>query len=318
MVNQKLAMLDSKLSQRDSDMISRIKSIKQDGNFHTMRKTFGEQKLISLIGRLYPKNDIKTLEKIMNVPDSSLSYWFKQLGIKTTRRHISNSAIPADFDGCFVLNTQNTTTNINAINIDEGLAYLIGFCIGDGSVEKYSIEVFNKDTGMKKYLENVMKPYGKVKQRLRPDGLWKLRLSGVKIANLIKRNKAIREDTLDYILSDDELAGRFLAGLWDAEGSVLRQGKYFHIYLYNSNKRLIDKISEFLGLGGMDTTIIPMKKRENEYYLQGRKVVAKKTVYRLGIPKKHFKQWAEMIGLHLKHSRKSAVVKDILMEVDSK
>ena len=37
----------------------------------------------------------------------------------------------------------------------------------------------------------------------------------------------------------------------------------------------------------------------------------------LEIPKKHFIQWTKMIGLHLKHSKKSAMVKEILKE-DSK
>ncbi|VVC00534.1 LAGLIDADG-like domain protein [uncultured archaeon] len=317
MVNYKIESAGIGLGKQDLDLIGEINEIRQNkGNLQTVRKTIGDKRLISLINKVYPKNDVKMIEKILKVPDSSLGYWFKQLGIETSRRHLSNSTVPANFDGSIIIRPNKDAANISAMNITEGLAYLIGFCIGDGTTEKFSIEVYNKDLGMKDYLKNVMKLYGKVKERIRPDGLWKLRLSSVKISDLIKRNKTIREETLEYILADNDLAARFLAGLWDAEGSVLRQGKYFHVYLYNSDKQLIDKVLEYLKGIGMETSILKMPKRNKPYEYNGRFIVAIKTIYRIGIPKRHFKQWAENIGIHLKHSKKCAMVRDILTEGD--
>ncbi|MDO8647450.1 MAG: LAGLIDADG family homing endonuclease [Candidatus Diapherotrites archaeon] len=294
------------------DLINQIQKIRVNGNLQTMRKQIGSENLKSLLIAFYPKYNITEIQEIIGVPDSTVERWLKQLGVELTRNHITNLVVPANFESSVVLTERSKSTKISAITIDEGLSYLVGFCIGDGSVQKFCIEVFNKDSGMKEHLAQVMKRYGKVGESIRQNGLWKLRLSSVKIADLIKRNKSIRQDTIDYILTNDKLARQFLAGLWDAEGSVLKQGKYFHIYLYNSDKNLIDNISEFLNSVGIENSIIPMKKRNKEYNLNGRIIVPRKTVYRLGIPKKHFKQWGELIGLHLKHSKKAIMVKEIL------
>ena len=102
-----------------------------------------------------------------------------------------------------------------------------------------------------------------------------------------------------------------LAGFWDAEGSVLKQRSYFHVYLYNSNKDLLDKISKYLEGNSIKNSIIKVKMRAKTYYYNGRPIVAKKQIYRLGVPKSHIKNWKELIGLHLKHSKKSAVVLEI-------
>ncbi|MCX6800984.1 MAG: hypothetical protein NTZ73_02255 [Candidatus Diapherotrites archaeon] len=316
MVNYKTGYLDIGLPKEDLKIIKRISEIRKLGNFQTVRKTIGDKKLVSLINRLYPKNNISTLEKIFGVPDSSINYWFKQLEIKPSRKHVNNLVVPANFNGSSVFSVGNKSTNFSAIRIDKDLAYLIGFCIGDGSVQKYAIDVFNKNHGMKEYLNKIMARYGKVKETNRKDGLWKLRLSSVKIADLIKRNSIIRNDTLNHIFSEKILAGNFLAGLWDSEGSVLKQKNYFHVYLYNSNKKLIDEVSNYLERDGIQNSVLAMKKRLNRYVLQGRVVKAKKTVYRIGIKKTSLDKWVNLIGLHLKHDKKYVVVKQILEECD--
>ncbi|MFH1587278.1 MAG: LAGLIDADG family homing endonuclease [Candidatus Diapherotrites archaeon] len=316
MVNYRLDAIVQGISQDDVNTINKINLIRKESNFQKVRKSIGDKKLIKLINNLYPQNDIKALEKIFNVPDSSLSYWFKQLGVKSRRRHINNLAIPANFSGSSIFMSREGSTNISAIPIDKDLSYLVGFCLGDGAVQKYCVEVFNKDEGMKEYLKGIMEKYGKIKETVRQDGLWKIKLSSVKIADLIKRNKIEREDTIMHILSEDLLAQNFLAGFWDAEGSVLKQKKYFHVYLYNSNKRLLDNISNYLNECGIKNSMLKMKKRSGAYYLNNRIIRAKKTVYRLGIPKKYLRKWVETIGLYLKHSKKSVVVKKILEESD--
>ncbi len=57
-----------------------------------------------------------------------------------------------------------------------------------------------------------------------------------------------------------------------------------------------------------NNSIIKIKKRTQPYYLKGKQIIARKQIYRLGVPKNNLKQWSELIGLHLKHSKKTAVV----------
>ncbi len=312
MVNYKIPEMCLQLDSEDLRLVNRIKKLRHSGNFQTIRKEIGDEKLTDLIRKLYPQNDFKSLEVILGVPDSSLGHWFVQLGIQRTRRRVSNFVFPASFDRQTVIAGGKMAKNISAIKLDENLAYLVGFCLGDGAVQKFMVEVFNKDKGMKEFLKATMKRYGKVQDVTRKDGLWKLRLSSVKIASLIKQNKKMVQETIEYIISDTALAQSFLAGLWDAEGSVLKQRNYFHVYLYNSNKELLDVISDYLNRYGIKNSTINVKQRTEPYNYKGRLIISRKPVYRLGVPKSYVKKWAELIGLNLKHSKKSAVVYDII------
>ena len=309
-MNRKI-ISDEVFDAEDNLVISTIYSSRLNGNFRTIKNRIGAEKLKHFFTKHYPRKDIKYLEMITGVPDSSLLYWFKDLGINSTRWHFVQQPIPANFDGSFVANFAKNAIDYAAVNIDSNLAYLIGFCLGDGSVEKYSLEVFNKNEGMKNALKSTMQRYGKVRESIRENGLWRLRLSSSAIARLVKVNKTINEETLDFIFSDAKLIPSFLAGFWDAEGSVLKQRSYFHVYLYNSNKDLLDKISKYLEGNSIKNSIIKVKMRAKTYYYNGRPIVAKKQIYRLGVPKSHIKNWKELIGLHLKHSKKSAVVLEI-------
>lgn len=315
MVNYKQKPMQISLDSGNLELINKIKESRKGGNFQTVRKTIGDGQLINLLNNLYPKHDMKTLENLLGIPDSSLGYWFKQLGIPVVRNHVNNRVFAANFDFSFVLPVGNGATNFSAINVKQDLAYLAGFCLGDGSVDKHSLEVFNKDFGMKDYLKSTMAKFGKVGESKRSNGLWRLRLSSSKIARLIKEYKKANQDTIDFIFSNDELAKSFIAGFWDAEGSVLKQKKYFHVYLYNSDKNLIFRISAYLKSKEINNSVLEMKKRENKYFLKGRPVIAKKTIWRLGVKKNGLKIWVELIGLHLKHSKKSVVVKQIAEEL---
>lgn len=316
MVNGNTFVAQFNLSLNDLELIHKIHSIREKGNFQTMYNVVGKSNVKCLLNKLYPNNDIKNLEKILGVPDSSISHWFKLLGITSVRKHLSNNSYAANFNSSIVLPLNKTAINFSAINVDADLAYLIGFSLGDGTVEKYSLEVFNKDLGMQKYLESIMSKYGAVTKSVTGKRLWKLRLSSIKIANLVKQNKQVNEDTLNFIFSDNLLAQKFLAGFWDAEGSVLKQAKYFHLYLYNSNKILMDRIKNYLDSLGFDCSILEIKKRQNIYYLDGRPIITKKIIYRLSVKKKDMKKWVNMIGIYLMHSKKSAVIKEILLECE--
>jgi len=293
-------------------LIEEITKIRENGNFQTVKNKIGKDKLVTLINKFYPKYDIKTLEKFFKVPDSTLGHWFNDLGIRTTRRHIINESVAANFEHSDVFTKDKKAIKLSAVKITPDLAYLIGFTLGDGAVQKYMVEVFNQDRGMYDYLLNSMKKLGPVTLDQREDGLWRIRLSSRIISDLIKRNKLMRQETVDFILSDSNLAKYFLAALWDAEGSVLKQGKYTHIYFYNSNKELIDLIVGYLNTKDIKSSILKLNERRKDYFINGHLVKPIKQMYRIGIPKSDVGKWANEIGLYLLHSKKKKVVNEII------
>ncbi|VVB81279.1 LAGLIDADG-like domain protein [uncultured archaeon] len=296
----------------DIDMINRIKEIRKKGNFQTMKKVIGENELKQFFNTIYPKCSITELEGILEVSDSTLQHWFSRLGMPMVRNHISNLTYPADFNSQIVIQERNGAKKVSAVNITPELAYIIGFSLGDGSIQKYAVEVFNRDNNLRKHLFDLLRPYGTITVVDRDDGLWKLRLSNVKIANLIKDERGVREDTLDYIFADECLARQFIAAFWDAEGTVRKQDKYFHLYLYNSNHDIIQRISKFLKANGIELSISERKTRDKDFVLNGRLVKSKKTMQRISIPKSAALRWVELIGTRLLHSKKRNTVNEIL------
>jgi len=293
-------------------LIEEISNVRKKGNFQTVKNTIGKEKLVNLINKFYPKYDIKTLEKIFKVPNSTLSFWFKNLGIETVRRHINNISVAANFNHSGIFTSNNCASKLSAVKITPALAYLIGFTLGDGSVQKYQIEVFNQDKGMYDYLVKIMEKLGPVTLDQREDGLWRIRLSSRKISDLIKRNKIMRKETINFILNNDNLAKHFLAALWDAEGSVLKQKNYFHVYFYNSNKDLIDMVSNYLDKKDIGHSVLKLNEKRKEYFVKGRLVRPKKQICRIGIPKSDLKKWVDEIGLYLLHSKKKKIVSEII------
>ena len=297
----------------DQKLLTKINKIRKKGNFQTVRKNIGEERLKEFINSIYPKFSITEIEAITGIPDSTLSYWFEQLDIPFIRNHIVNIALPGDRDTQLVVTEGAITKKISTIKITPELVYVIGFSLGDGSIQKYMVAVFNKDRKLREVLLKFLKQYGSVTEDEREDGLWRLRLSNGKIANLIKDEKGIRNDTLDYIFNDEKLAKQFIAAFWDAEGSVLHSKyNYYYIYLYNSNNIILKKVGEFFRSKNIKFSIINLKSRKEKYFLKDRQVNPRKTLQRITIPRSSFLTWAKEIGIHLNHSKKREVVKEIL------
>lgn len=309
---------DIALASEDVDLIGEISEVRRSGNFQTMREKIGADRLRKLLKNLYPKYTITELENIMGVPDSTLERWFQQLEIPFIRHHIGNRSFAGNENKTEIDETSGTLYKKNTIEITPELAYIIGFALGDGAVQKYMVEVFNKDENLRNSLYKFLQPYGTITEDRRPNGLWRLRLSSVLIADLIKNKKEMRKDTIDYLLQKEGLAKKFIAAFWDAEGSVLKQRNYYHVYLWNSNKYLLDKIGAFLVSKGIDYSIINIKRYpDRNYSLKGRPIVSRKQLFRLGIPKKSYFKWAHEIGMYLLHSKKSKMVKEILYSMEA-
>jgi len=304
--------VEPNLSIKEKQVITSIEQIRKNGNFQTLNKKIGREKLKSVLTSLYPKYNITEIEKIIGVPDSTLERWFIQLEIPLIRNHITNLSLPGNMNKTWIEEKNNNINKISLVEITPELAYVIGFALGDGSIQKYCVEVFNKDKELEKPLSDILKKFGTVTESKRDDGLWKLRLSSKRIAHLIKDENGIRKDTIEHIFNNEKLAKKFIAAFWDAEGSVLKHKNRFFVYLYNSDKWLVDKIRDFLKLKKIESSILSIDGRKRIYSYNGRPVISKKIIYRLSIPKKFRNKWIELIGINLLHSKKSKNVIEIL------
>jgi len=298
----------------NKDLLNQIKEIKNDkGNFQTLKKIIGEERLKEFINSIYPKFAITEIETITGIPHSTLEYWFNKLKIPFIRNHIRTKSFPSNLDSEIVVTKDAITYRSTTIKITPELAYIIGFTLGDGSVQQYMVEVFNKDRNLRKIIWNYLKPYGTITREERKDGLWRLRLSSRRIANLIKNENQIREDTINYIFNNNILARNFIAAFWDAEGSVnLGKHNYYHIYLYNSNSYLLGKIYNFLKSKNIKFSISNLKSRTNLYLLNGMVVTPKKMVQRISIPKSSCLVWVNEIGKYMNHTKKKQVINEII------
>ncbi|MBS3152559.1 hypothetical protein J4230_04070 [Candidatus Woesearchaeota archaeon] len=305
----------------DANLITQIRNIKYNkGNFQTIKNKIGEERLKDFFTTLYPKFTITEIEAITEIPDSTLERWFQQLRIPFIRHRIRSKAFVGNENSEIIVAKNGITFRAVKVNITPQLAYLIGFTLGDGSVQQYMIEVFNKDRKLREILFNCLKPYGTITKEERENGLWKLRLSNGVIANLIKNENGIREDTLDYIFSNDELARNFIAAFWDAEGSVLyqREKKYYNLYLYNSNKFILNKIKEFLFKKEIKFSTHSRKTRDKNCILNNHIVQSKKILHRINIHKASWPIWINEIGLYMNHSKKKEMIKAIKIYLGGK
>src|SRR3989344_541118 len=294
--------------------LEEIKDMKRNGNnFQTIKHQIGEKRLKSFLKTIYPNFSLPEIEKITGVPDSSLGYWFEKLKIPRSRWHMKTIAYAGDNEKEQIVTVEKKVYKLKTIKISQELAYLIGFNIGDGNTEPYSVAVFNQDRGMKAYLSRIMKKYGNITHNKREDGLWRLRLSKGIIANLIKDHEGLRYDTLDYIFNNDKLARTFIAGFWDAEGTVRKQNKYnyYNIYVYNSKEHLLKRIEEFFTKKGIKCSKLSKEPPKGIRYIKGKRIYSKKIVYRLSIPKDSAKNWIKEIGVNMLHSKKSETVKQM-------
>lgn len=299
------------IDEKTRSSIEEVTGILERGNFQTVKKNFGKTKLKKLLLKFYPKYTIPEIERITGVPDSTLGYWFKRLNIATIRKNVRSYSKAGNRDSKRIKLEGDALTKVHNVTMTPELAYIIGFALGDGSTQKYQLEVFNKDESLYSYLYGLLRRYGPLGEDKRSDGLWRLRLSSIRIASLVRKNGRINEETISYIFKRDNLARKFVAAFWDAEGSVRRENRYFHIYLYNSNTYLLDNVEEFLTKKRIDYSTRFTFQPGREYYLKGRRVRSKKKIYRISIPKSSMKKWKKEIGVHMVHTKKKKVVEEI-------
>jgi len=137
---------------------------------------------------------------------------------------------------------------------DRDLCYVIGFCIGDGSVERtwkrtpYRIVICNTNWNL---LEPLFQRAEKVANKFRTKAVityrdrdgrkaqrekayaWYIQISSSALARIISSDEeGFKQSTIDVLLSPDFIRD-FLAGLWDADG-----------YMYLRDKEMIASLRQ--------------------------------------------------------------------------
>lgn len=303
------------LSAEQAEIAANIRDCTTKGDLRRVLQRVGEGCLRQFLLSLYPALSLGEIETATGIPDSTLGYWFRRLRIPTNARHARSVSVLCDEDGFSVMGTPESAVYEHKIMLTPELAYLIGFALGDGTIETYSVATFNKEETVVRYLQTICEKYGKVTYRKREDGLHKLRLSSRKIACLIRENGKIREDTVDYVLNDPECSKYFIAAFWDAEGSVAAKQIGIcssNVVLYNSNKQLLEKIASALSGIGIETTIISYAYLDRKYILKGRPLHPRKVMHKLRVKEAFVLRWAQTIGSFMQHPKKQERVKAIL------
>jgi len=301
----------TELDEKTKSSIEEVTNILERGNFQTVKNKFGEANLKKLLRKLYPAHTLPEIEDMTGISDSTLGYRFKRLNMATVRKNARTYSKAGNSDHLRIKQEGNRLTKVDSVEMTPDLAYIIGFALGDGSVQKYQLEVFNKDESLYSHLYKLLSRYGTPGEDKRSDGLWRLRLSSIRIASLVRKNGELNEETVNYIFKKDRLARKFVAAFWDAEGSVRRERNYFNIYLYNSNTYLLDKVGKFLNKKGIEYSTRFTFEPGREYYLNGRRIISKKKIYRISVPKSSMKKWTDEIGVHMIHTKKKKVVEEI-------
>lgn len=225
---------------------------------------------------------------------------------------------------------------------DQSLCYIIGFCVGDGSVERtwkrtpYRIVICNTNWSL---LEPVFKRAKKVANKFRTKAVityhdrdghkvprekayaWYIRISSSTLARIISSDEeGFGQRTLDTLLSPDFI-GDFLAGLWDADGYVYLRNKEMITSLRQAetNLSLLYRIHQALGKVGIPTSkpTLIIRGAESPRMIAGRPAIFKKAVYEIRVLAGGMPKWVQSIGKKMIHPEKILTIR-MMQEIVSK
>ena len=132
---------------------------------------------------------------------------------------------------------------------EEALEYMVGLITGDGVIEKYRVEVYDKSEAflrlvktvvLEKYLHDTISSI-RIDYRKRVNG-YRLRVYGREFVNKIK----------DYY--EPPLSINFIRGFFDAEGSIWYNPNLI-AEITNKNLKLLEKIKQVLQQHGINSKI---------------------------------------------------------------
>lgn len=185
------------------------------------------------------------------------------------------------------------------IRLDRRIAYLVGWLLGDGSVngrEAIAILSSQERKIVEPHIRPVMERFGSVFV-VRRFGCFLLRCTSSILARLLSDFQGRRSfDNVNRILCTKAYAGYLVAGLWDADGSVYTERSGKRIHLYNSNLDLLDKVAEALEqLYKISSTIYKRK----EYAETSSNIRGRRDRFDLYVRAESNEKWLNFIGRHM-------------------
>ena len=210
---------------------------------------------------------------------------------------------------------------------DPDLCYIIGFCLGNGCVDRSSLLLFNTEWGL---LEPILEKATKVAEKFRVSATatyhnmkheraekeeayyWKIGIWSTALARMISDDKEwVKEQTLNVLLQATHI-GDFLAGFWDADGYVNVRPRRIDVGLAQSESHLplFRKIEEALRTFGIKTY---EHKRAPEKCIKiyGKSVSFREPVYVMYLSMTDVPKWLKLVAHKLLHPRKTAKVEEL-------
>ena len=322
-----------------------ISIFKEAKDIYEIVARIGDERTEEVLQTLYWKPNMLSLRKmgrLLRKRPETVRRWLKKYKIK-----IRPKKKPKHLGKLVKNSREERPPKLEFINMEwvelhpmypeRNLSYLLGFTVGDGFVTRRRIEMRNTEFGLlDPTLEMVnafCKKYGssnrvyyldeaKKEVSTRAEAyMWSIRLYNKAIVSLITRKgEALRRDTIGFLLQRPFI-GDFLAGLWDADGTVTTQNRRIRIYLDQSEPRkwLLEKIRQALKEYGIETSKPCISSRKGRVtYLLGRPVMTKEDSYRIIVHLKGAPKWIELVGEKMFHPKKRARIEEIKKILDVK
>jgi hypothetical protein len=181
------------------------------------------------------------------------------------------------------------------------LAYLLGWIIGDGYVNRREIDAIvslRECEILEPPFKRLLMRFGSVFVVPR-HGTHIIRCNSTKLARVFCTAEGDRYwRNIDFILSSPRFAAAFLAGLWDADGGIFHEANgAFRAHLYSSNVRLVERVVRALmNLFGIEATVY---KRRTSTLPSNSRILARSDRFDLYIPARSNNLWAQHIGKNM-------------------
>ncbi len=265
---------------------------------------------------------IKLFDEVVGLRKRGLLY--REIIDEVHRRYgvrLSESTISAWSRGIHNPYNGRYIPSIDLLRPSEELAYIIGAKLGDGYVTmqlrvvktdnrvrkcfaaKIGLEVKDRD-----FAEEFAKCLTKILGRapIKPK-LWRSRyvveVGSKTLYELLKKPVDLNR-LIQYIEHCERCMAAFLRGFFDSEGCIDERG---HIFLFNSDHRLLEYVRELLQrLGIVSTAPLPKTRRGTISHnpKTGKKFLAKKDVYLIRIRTNSNHSFYEKVGFTIKRKQK--------------
>lgn len=303
-------------------------------------KTQGMARAISLLGRERVKSVLRELYEtpmsidmvasFLGVGHGTVVRYFRLLSIPT--RPVRKPRVEVKLTPVKELERKELTLNLELKEVryiypDPAFCYLIGFIVGDGTISDIDVAIWNTAFELLPQIREVASQianrlgvgtseyyYDKKGRRvLEADKayVWRLVIHSVGLARLISsEEERLKRDFLNEMLNPNRI-GYFLAGLWDADGSVLPP---YHIYLTQNetNKTLLELIKQTLQNLEIPSSIYLTRRAQTTIYPVSDKFIkTRENAYRLLILAKGIPKWIKIVGHNMRHPKKRETISEI-------